>query len=129
MGLIFMVFQNCSPFEALQADSVYPFSQRPDYFVDLKSVRNEEREDRHIYFFDFVVSDAEDPRIPVNYSIFFFEGNGNEACLPKDGVVSAGSNHIRVICQTPVFLETLSARVEASSRERQEEEFQLTFDF
>lgn len=129
LSTAFVIFQNCAPFESSDdLFQVYPFSERPHFFYDLKLVRVEEDELlRQSFVFDVAATLAEAPAAPVHYRLSFSTLIIPAVCQSQEGVATGASKHFRVSCLMPLPDDLyVQMELEGPQGQRQVEEYRFS---
>ncbi|MCB0377931.1 MAG: hypothetical protein KDD33_05505 [Bdellovibrionales bacterium] len=102
----FFAFQNCAPFEAMQGESIYPFTNKPNFYSDLQVVRTEVDDlKRENFVLDLAASWVLDPAQEINYTILYSTLAQRGVCNPTQGTFNNINNHIRAQCKLPVVTD------------------------
>ena len=130
---VFLVFQNCSDFEALQGGEIYPFHQKPNYFYDLQLSNIETLPGNDdVYTFDFAIADAEDPLAELDFTLNFYSpdmpAGANELpklCPEAKGLSNDGKVHFRYRCRSLLPQVDILIAIQVSGADREPEMIQL----
>ncbi len=128
LSMTFVIFQNCAPFKSADLFQVYSYSERPNFFYDLKLIRVVEDELlRQRFEFDVATTLAEAPAAPVNYRLSFSTLIIPEVCQTLEGVASGASKHFRVSCLMPLPDDLyVQLDLEGPQGQRQVEEYRFS---
>jgi len=128
LSFCFVVFQNCAPFESAELFQVYSYSERPDFFYDLKLLRIEEDELlRQRFLFDVAATLAEAPAAPVHYRLSFSTLMIPAVCQTQEGIATGAAKHFRVSCLMPLPDDLyVQLELEGPQGQRQAEEYRFS---